>query len=508
VRKGCAFTFSISHRHISTYPGVTALAGSVIDANGPETYQCFGRDNAFMMEQHKDGEARPVMCEFYNWYTPSPAHEIRGFAQHLMHGECFYNFALEHIFKYSTAYNWTWDASRWDSLGKVYRKARKIREYLTVPRSAANVALVASEMTACRFGTRSSSLGCRWYQNQCALWTALQQSQIPADVIWAETLTAEKLARYRVLVLSDARMLSAGQQALIRRWVEDGGTLIATGATSLYDETPAPQANYGLADVFGVSYAGLSSIPSPDNADTFCFVHDQPPLPVQSGLTPESVQDYVHRDVKPLKSLATYTVSEKAAAHLPGMTAGTRCEYDLPLGYERVKNVSAVTLATFANGDPALAVNKAGKGVCYFWTLLSPGLCHVTSGWEMDSNNKDFWPNVRELLAAMVKGGLAHQQASLPVEVTGVSKEVEVTVRQQPEHSRWMVHLLDYDPKSVGVKGALMTVHPPEGWTVKRLFYPDTGTEIAFAAVESGVTAGLREFQVHDMAVVEWARPK
>jgi len=454
------------------------------------------------MEMHKDGERRPVMCEFYNWYSPSSAHDVRGFAQHLMHGECFYNFHIQQIFSQVSFYMWTWAPERANAFRQVFGKARAIREYLDVPASAANVALLCSEMTACRFGS-TGPLGSRWYQHQSALWTALQQSQIPADVIWAETMTAEKLARYRVLLLLDGRMLTRQQAGLLRAWVRSGGVLVSGGATSLFDDTPAPMASYALSDVFGVAYAGLAGAGT-NESDTFGFVHPLPPVPVQPGLTPESVRDYVHRDVKPEKSLARYTLADKASERLPGMAPGTACEYDMPLGYDDVNPGSAEVLATFANGDPALTFNSAGKGACYFWTPIYPGLCHVTSGWEMDSNIKAFWPNVRELLAAMVRGGLAHANASLPVEVSGVGVDVEVTVREQPEKSRWMVHLLDYDVKSKLVRGAAMTVRPPAGKAVKRIFYPDTGTEVRFAAAEGGVTAGLRDFEVHDMAVVEW----
>ena len=128
--------------------------------------------------------------------------------------------------------------------------------------------------------------------------------------------------------------------------------------------------------------------------------------------------------------------------------------------------------------------------------------------WEMQPNRLEFWPNVRELLAAMVRGGLAYAKATLPVEVTGVSTEVDVTVRQQPERNRMMVHLLNYDPRVDRVKGPRLTVHPPAGRNVKRLFYPDTDTAIPFTQAGSGVAAPLRDFEVHDMAVVEWSRER
>ena len=59
LRKGCAFTYSISDAQPVKYVGVASRAGRVIAANGPETYNAFGRFNSFFMELHKDGEARP-----------------------------------------------------------------------------------------------------------------------------------------------------------------------------------------------------------------------------------------------------------------------------------------------------------------------------------------------------------------------------------------------------------------------------------------------------------------
>ena len=511
LRKGCAFTWSESDGRRVMYPGVTGRAGAAIDVNGPENYQCFGRHNTFSMEMHKDGEARPVMCEFYNWYSPSPAHDIRGFAQHLMHGECFYNFSLNQIFGQASTYvMWTWDASRWGNMKKIFRKARKIREYLAVPESAANVALCLSELSCAALldpGAVSWQMEDRWTQNQVALWTALNQSHAPTDIIWTETLTPEKLSRYRILVLFDAKIVTDGQAELLRKWVSTGGVLIADGTTSLFTQGTAPRKNYLLADLFGVDYVGDVGVADPEQIDTYCIKLRQASVKAVSGLDPENFRLMVHRSAKPVKSLGVYKVTDKASASLPGVTTGTACEYDLPLGYGKVKPTSARVLATFGSGDPALTVNSFGKGLCYFWTPNYPALCHVASQWEISPNKYDFWPNVRELLSAMVQGGLAHQGAALPIEVTGISKEVEVTLRQQPEHDRWMIHLLDYDTKSSGVKGAALSVHPPAGRAVKRMFYPDTDTKLKFEFSDGSVRATMRDFEVHDMVVIEWTTP-
>jgi len=507
-RKGCSYTHSISHRQFATYIGMVSRSGDVVDAPGPESYQSFGHDNAFMMEMFKNGEARPVMTEYYNWYSPDAAHEIRGFAQQLMHGECFYNFHFEEISKTPSSYLWIWDASRWGNVEKIFQKAAKIKDYINVPPSAANVAQLCSGATASYFHKQNknkgqmSSLGARYYQQQAGLWTALNQSQIPTDVIWAETLTPEKLQRYHVIVMSDTKMITAEQAKLLRNWVEQGGVLVASGTSSLFSWLPAVQKNYLLADVFGVNYAGFGGVKDPDKIDTYGYKQGSLVFKIESSMDFPGVLNHIHRDVKPVKSLDKYTVMD--SPYLPSITQGVACEYDMPLGYDKVAVAKAEVLAKFANGDPALTVQPFGKGLCYFWTPIYPGLCYLSSDWEMDANKKDFWPNVRELLGAMVKGGLAYQKATLPVEVTGVSREVEVTVRQQPEQNRMMVHLLDYDTKSDSVKEAVLTVHPPAGKTVKRIYYPDTDTELPFSVTENGIKSRLRDFEVHDMAVITW----
>lgn len=510
LRKGCSFTYTISEAEPTTWPGLAAVAGTVIDSIGPETYQCFGRFNSYFMEMHKNGEARPILAEFYNWYTPSAAHEIRGFAQHLMHGECFYNFHMPHIFAQANPGDnmWSWDATRWDSAKKIFQKAQNIRDYIAVPDSAANVGLVISDLSnlAVDSWNYGGGLGKRWPQNRCALWTALNQSQIPTDVIWAESLTPEKLGHYKVLVLADARIVTPAQAQLLRDWTAGGGTLIVCGAASRFDIWARPLPDYALADVLGVQFAEFAGVSDPDKIDTFCWIQGKTTATkvASDAYRTGTGNYYVHRDIKPVKSIGLYKTTAQASPLLPGISPDTACEYDMPLGYDKVKPAAAGTLAVFANNDPALTVNKVGQGLCYFWTPAFPALSYISSQWEMHNNGFDFWPNVRELLEAMVKGGLAHTQATLPVDVTNVSKEVEVTLRQQPEKNRMMVHLLDYDPKSSGVKGAVLLVHPPAGRTVKRIFYPDTDTLVKTIPGEGGVTAKLRDFDVHDMAVVEW----
>ena len=64
-------------------------------------------------------------------------------------------------------------------------------------------------------------------------------------------VTAERLAKYRLVYVPNAPCLSAAQCARLESYVKGGGTLLATHRTSLADEFGRPRPNYGLAGLFG-----------------------------------------------------------------------------------------------------------------------------------------------------------------------------------------------------------------------------------------------------------------
>lgn len=72
-------------------------------------------------------------------------------------------------------------------------------------------------------------------------------------------LTDHQLANYKVLILPGAAALSDAQLAAIRKFVEAGGGLVATGESSLCDELGRPRPDFGLKDLFGVSFRGHPS---------------------------------------------------------------------------------------------------------------------------------------------------------------------------------------------------------------------------------------------------------
>ena len=76
---------------------------------------------------------------------------------------------------------------------------------------------------------------------------ALIQARVPFDLIFDEHLG--DLAKYRVVVLPNSECLSDSQLAYIRRFVQNGGGLIAIGQSGLYDEWRRVRVKHGLEEL-------------------------------------------------------------------------------------------------------------------------------------------------------------------------------------------------------------------------------------------------------------------
>jgi hypothetical protein len=79
-------------------------------------------------------------------------------------------------------------------------------------------------------------------------------------------LDPDNLNQFKVLIMPNVAALSDDHLNIIRDWVDGGGRLIATFQTSLFDEFGIQRGDFGLSDVFGVSYAGKVI-----NTNTDCY---------------------------------------------------------------------------------------------------------------------------------------------------------------------------------------------------------------------------------------------
>jgi len=130
----------------------------------------------------------------------------------------------------------------------------KNEKYLRHETPIARVALVYSQQTAWFYGgeranakVEDHALG--WYQ-------ALVEARIPFEMVHDRLLDAERTKQFKTLILPNIAALSAAQCDQLRAFVKNGGSIIATYETSLYDEFGVRRKDFGLSDLFGVKWSG------------------------------------------------------------------------------------------------------------------------------------------------------------------------------------------------------------------------------------------------------------
>lgn len=92
-------------------------------------------------------------------------------------------------------------------------------------------------------------------RHELGFYHALVEARIPFVLLSDQSLTQERLSRFRLVILANAACLSDAQCAALRAYVASGGSLVAAHETSLHDADGVRRADFALADVFGARLA-------------------------------------------------------------------------------------------------------------------------------------------------------------------------------------------------------------------------------------------------------------
>jgi hypothetical protein len=131
----------------------------------------------------------------------------------------------------------------------LYRRYAGWEKYLRNEHPLARVGLVYSQQSAWFHGTSVEDYTLGWYQ-------ALIEARIPFEMMHDRLLDEVHLEGFRTLILPNTAALSDGQCRQLREFANHGGSLIGTYETSLYDEWGVRRKDFGLADLFGVTFKG------------------------------------------------------------------------------------------------------------------------------------------------------------------------------------------------------------------------------------------------------------
>jgi hypothetical protein len=154
-----------------------------------------------------------------------------------------------------TKFSATLHDHRWlKTVEEIYQWHHGAEQYLRNELPLARVALVYSEQTADYYDRGRPQQ--RTQEHLKGAYHALVESRIPFEMVHDNLLEPERVDRFKLLVLPNIAALSEEQCRQLRGYVNRGGSLLATFETSLYDEWGEPRADFGLADLFGVSWKG------------------------------------------------------------------------------------------------------------------------------------------------------------------------------------------------------------------------------------------------------------
>ena len=126
--------------------------------------------------------------------------------------------------------------------------------YLRNTTPVASVGLVYSQQTATFYG--GDEARARVEDPALGFYQALVEARIPFEMVHDRLLDAEHVAPFRTLILPNIAALSIRQCEQLKAFVEDGGSIVATYETSLYDEWGVRKPDFGLASLLGVSFSG------------------------------------------------------------------------------------------------------------------------------------------------------------------------------------------------------------------------------------------------------------
>ncbi len=199
-------------------------------------------------------------------------------------------------------------------------------------------------------------------------YSALMRSGLPVVTLHRPHFE-ESLQGFRVLCLANVALMSDAQAVAVRWFVQNGGGLLATHETSLYDEKGRRRDDFALADLFGVHYRGV--LPAKSRMIEFAkyplsegfqgdrsgIEHTEPHVAV--SLDSASVAAWLKADDLPSEStpaVVTRSVGKGRVVYLPGRLDAAQCD-NLNLATERL---FANAVRWLANSELPVRVEASG----------------------------------------------------------------------------------------------------------------------------------------------------
>ncbi len=153
------------------------------------------------------------------------------------------------------------DPAVYELYGHVNERTRRLEPILQGCRPVKDVAVLHSADTI--WSKTPMKLSPEWkagpaYYPVSGAHKVLIEGQVQMNILNTDVLV-DTLGEYKALILPDQRILADRECEAIRRFVREGGSLLATCATGTRDAQNQATGAFALADVFGVRHLGSST---------------------------------------------------------------------------------------------------------------------------------------------------------------------------------------------------------------------------------------------------------
>jgi hypothetical protein len=367
-----------------------------------------------------------------------------------------------------------------ERMGRVYREIEAKADYLDHAEELTFAALYYSRRSRDYFDLAypKENRYLASFQGTCK---ALVEGKVPYQIVGEAELSAEQLAKYKLLIMPEAALLDDRQVRTVDAFVHDGGGLISTGRTSLFDGEGHARPSFGLCNILCADYVGLINY-------SVSFI--------------QPTDHVICSDVDRRGSIPHRGCQIKVS---PGEEAAVVARIVLPA----TEVVDSVRWFAFGQEDvppgettgyPAALAHQSGKGRCVYF-----------AGDAMGVYGRYGYPALRTLFLNAIRWASSGQQ---PLVVQG---PLNLECRCFRQRDRFVIHLLSYATSHLrlfaNVGGPVVEEGIPcrdisvrlslRGQVPNRVYLASSGEDLPYELSEGALILSVPELHVHDIVVVE-----
>lgn len=171
----------------------------------------------------------------------------------------------------------------------------------------------------------------------------------------------EKIKDLKVIILPNTACISDTHMEIFREYVKQGGGIVASYKTSLFDENGKERTDFGLKDLFGCSWTGIEK-----DTEIDCYQKIRCTHPILRNTGFQNTEMLMNEGKTLLCTLENHSEANMVCSYIPQIP-------NQPPEFAWIGKENTVY--------PTITVNQYGKGRCVYFANQTDKLCY-TNGHE------------------------------------------------------------------------------------------------------------------------------